>query len=134
MVQNRRTTVRAYNKDTEQIEPAEHSSANSGNVKLPRNAWPACTNSGWGQKNGRAYKEFLKEFSRSLTDMNYGLVDFNEKEPILCTEELISFQKLVTVEFEIFCSLIDDDTPILEQALVDTYNALSTEYYCDPYF
>ncbi len=58
---------------------------------------------------------------------------FNDEDPLLCTEELTGFQKLVTVKFEILL-LIDDDTPILEQALVDTNNAFSTEYYCDPYF
>jgi hypothetical protein len=83
---------------------------------------------------GPTEQEFLEEFSLSLTDMNYSLVDFKEKDPLLCTEELTSFRKLVTVEFESICSLFDDDTSILEESLVDTYNALSSEYYCDPYF
>jgi hypothetical protein len=56
---------------------------------------------------GPMEQEFLEEFSRCLTDMNSSLVDFNEKDPLLCTEELTSFQKLVTVKFEVFCSLAE---------------------------
>ena len=85
---------------------------------------------------GPTREEFLEEFKDAVQDFNVidNLVSIDEKDPLFCEEELTSFRKLVTVEFQAICELLDDDTPLLETAMVDVYNAMSAANYCDPHF
>ena len=78
--------------------------------------------------------ELLDELSGFIDDVGFNLVSLNEKEPLLCESELTHFQKAISIEFEVVCGLLDDDLPILETAVVESYNELASEYYCDPEF
>ena len=77
--------------------------------------------------------EFFANFQKMQQENNMTLVELEEKKVVPCDDEYVAFQKMVTVEFEVVCGLLEDDTPLLEAAFVKIYNDIMLDF-CDPYF
>ena len=63
---------------------------------------------------------------------NVSIESIQERDPIPClTGDVVTFERRISIKYEIICELIEDDLPALQQALVATYNELQEDYYCD---
>lgn len=78
------------------------------------------------------FKHFLNTVAQDSLFVET-IVGVQEVGPILCSGEVVDFERLVPVQFEIVCELFDDDIPLIEAAFMDVYNGLLQDYYCDSY-